>query len=571
MNKEQIYELLQSIKPTFTKTEIHTTKSLGYVLADDIYSSVNIPPANTSMRDGYAVRSNGNSNVFKIVGETRAGNNLQWVLNPGEAVYITTGGIVPENCDSIVMIEFCNVNMNTVSTTLPIIKNQWIRMIGDDVLAGSLILSKDTKITYDVIGLLVSVGMNIVPVYKKLNIGILSTGDEIIDIDKSNYNINKNYVYDTNKPMISSYLMTNGFFAIDLGHLVDDEEVVYQGLSKYVEQRFDVLITSGGVSMGDKDFIKRCLVRLNAGILVEKTNLKPGKPMILSKVKDTVIFSLPGNPVSSITSVFLFLVPYLKNDYSFTKVSAYIKESVKPDVSRLEYMRGVVEYSKKMNCFYVKQSTKNQMSSNIQSMINSNCLMEIHPGNELLPVGKKIDIIVYGNYKEYTEKLVIGVLTMSDRASTGVYEDKSGKEIINFIEKSFDCEYSIIYKLISDDPLVIEKTLLELTDSVHCHLILTTGGTGPDRRDNTVEITERVCHKLLPGFGEVMRLKNFDKVPTSILSAQTAGIRYISDSVGCLIVNLPGSPKSIRECLEIVVNSFPMCSKIIGSPIIKLH
>lgn len=154
---------------------------------------------------------------------------------------------------------------------------------------------------------------------------------------------------------------------------------------------------------------------------------------------------------------------------------------------------------------------------------------------------------------------VIGVLTISDRASQGVYEDLSGQAIEAYLRSVVCSTFQIVYRLIPDEQPLIESTLIELADVQGCSLILTTGGTGPSPRDVTPEATERVSHKLMPGFGELMRQTSLQQVPTAILSRQTAGIRHRS-----LIVNLPGKPQSIQVCLDAVFPAIPYCVDLIG-------
>jgi molybdopterin adenylyltransferase len=158
----------------------------------------------------------------------------------------------------------------------------------------------------------------------------------------------------------------------------------------------------------------------------------------------------------------------------------------------------------------------------------------------------------------------IGIVTMSDRASAGVYEDLSGAAIRETLTAWLQPPWEPVYRLIPDDRATIERTLVELADAERCGLIVTTGGTGPAPRDVTPEATEAVCEKLLPGFGELMRAVSLRKVPTAILSRQTAGIRGQS-----LIVNLPGKPASIRECLEAVFPAIPYCVELIGGPFLE--
>ncbi len=158
----------------------------------------------------------------------------------------------------------------------------------------------------------------------------------------------------------------------------------------------------------------------------------------------------------------------------------------------------------------------------------------------------------------------IGIVTLSDRASAGVYEDLSGQAIRQTLTQWLQSPWEAVYRLIPDDRPTIEKTLIELVDQEHCGLVVTTGGTGPAPRDVTPEATEAVCQKMMPGFGELMRMKSLEKVPTAILSRQTAGIRG-----SCLIINLPGKPASIRECLEAVFPAVPYCLDLIGAPFLE--
>jgi len=163
-------------------------------------------------------------------------------------------------------------------------------------------------------------------------------------------------------------------------------------------------------------------------------------------------------------------------------------------------------------------------------------------------------------------KINIGILTMSDRASAGIYEDLSGKAIIETLKAYLSCEWEPIYRVIPDDQLGIEATLKEMADIQKCCLIVTTGGTGPALRDVTPEATEAVCEKMMPGFGELMRQVSLKYVPTAILSRQTAGIRGKS-----LIINLPGKPKSIRECLDAVFPAVPYCIDLLEGPFLTCN
>jgi molybdopterin adenylyltransferase len=161
-------------------------------------------------------------------------------------------------------------------------------------------------------------------------------------------------------------------------------------------------------------------------------------------------------------------------------------------------------------------------------------------------------------------KAKIGIVTVSDRASAGIYEDLSGKAIIDVLNEYLTSEWEPVYEVIPDEQDVIEATLIKMADVQNCSLIVTTGGTGPAKRDVTPEATEAVCDRMMPGFGELMRAESLKFVPTAILSRQTAGLR--ADS---LIVNLPGKPKSIRECLDAVFPAIPYCIDLMDGPFLE--
>ena len=164
------------------------------------------------------------------------------------------------------------------------------------------------------------------------------------------------------------------------------------------------------------------------------------------------------------------------------------------------------------------------------------------------------------------QEVKIGILTISDRASAGVYEDLSGQAIIATLNAYLNTPWTPVYLVIPDDEDLIRAELVNMADTQHCSLVVTTGGTGPAKRDVTPEATEAVCHKMMPGFGELMRSVSLQYVPTAILSRQTAGIRGQT-----LIVNLPGKPKSIRECLDAVFPAIPYCLDLLEGPYLECH
>ncbi len=161
-------------------------------------------------------------------------------------------------------------------------------------------------------------------------------------------------------------------------------------------------------------------------------------------------------------------------------------------------------------------------------------------------------------------KARIGIINVSDRASKGIYEDIPGKAIVGTLSEYLTSEWESEYAVLPDEQDQLEAKMIEMADSKDCCLIVTCGGTGPAVRDVTPEATENICNKMLPGFGELMRQESLKFVPTAILSRQTAGIRNKT-----LIINLPGKPKAIRECLDAVFPSVPYCIDLIGGPYLE--
>jgi molybdopterin adenylyltransferase len=177
-------------------------------------------------------------------------------------------------------------------------------------------------------------------------------------------------------------------------------------------------------------------------------------------------------------------------------------------------------------------------------------------------VGRFLDLTRIMGILTHMETIAhIGVLTVSDRASRGEYEDLGGPAIQDYLSEVINSPWSPIYQVVPDDRPLIAQEMRRMSDELNCCLIITTGGTGPADRDVTPEATVDVCEKMMPGFGELMRKVSLEKVPTAILSRQTAGIRS-----KCLIVNLPGQPKAIKECLDAVMPAIPYCVDLIGGP-----
>jgi molybdopterin molybdotransferase len=284
--------------------------AFGRVLAEDIVSDIDIPPFNKSAMDGYAVRASDLSDVpssLKVIDSISAGSISRKKLQPGTCVKIMTGAPVPEGADAVVMIEDTElVSDASVSFTKKVKPGQNVCTRGEDVTKGTTILRKGTVIKGPEIAVCASVGRVFINVVRTPTVGIVSTGSEIVE---PSHPLEVGKIRNSNGPMLESLVKGTGFSAEYLGLVRDNEdelsEVMARGFMK------DVLLLSGGVSMGDYDLIPEILEKQGAQVLFHKVRVKPGKPLLFAKKDVCQIFGIPGNPVSNFTTFFMFIKPAL--------------------------------------------------------------------------------------------------------------------------------------------------------------------------------------------------------------------------------------------------------------------
>ncbi len=526
----------------------------GLVISRDIFSNVNNPSFRTSMRDGYGWNTNWKQTSLKLKDSIYAETEKTETFDEGETCYITTGGKVPDEFNTIIMIENVEekVEQNSVIIKIKPEKPSFIRQIGSDMKEGELLLKKNTILSPYSIGLLLSARIKEIYIYDKPTVSIFSTGNELIPY----FNYEEKGIVDINSPIIYNRLEAISYIET-ASILKDNLEDIIDALN---EVESDIIITSGGASVGEHDFIKSALLTCGYTIHFCKINMMPGKPFTFATKENKYFFSLPGNPVASSVLTELFIVPFIK------KLSGYIqyknkmvKATIDFDVSinesdpRPDYQRVILLNNR-------IKSTGNQSSSTIKSMCDGNALICV---DRKIKRNEIIDVIVLNENNLYDDRLKIGVLTASDRASKGIYEDLSGKKIMDFLKEQYpDNSIDIVYTVLPDEIEDIKKLLKQLCEE-GCSLILTTGGSGPSIRDVTTLATLQIVDKELPGFGELMRNESLKVVPTAILSGQTAGIKYTNNK-GTLIINLPGSPRSIYECLTAVWKAVPYCIELMG-------
>ncbi|KAG9233083.1 hypothetical protein BJ875DRAFT_505582 [Amylocarpus encephaloides] len=398
---------------------------VGSVLAEDVAASEAVPAYRASIVDGYAViapkAGASSKGVFPVASVSHATPGGINPLEPGQITRITTGAPLPPGANSVVMVE------DTVLRTMTegdieekeveilaegVKEGENIREVGSDIKKGEIILKKGEEIS-DIggeLGLLASVGKAEVSVFKKPIIGVLSTGDEIVEHSRPG-ELKLGEVRDCNRPTITSTLRGWGFETIDLGIARDKPRALEETLRDAM-RKVDVIITSGGVSMGELDLLKPTIERsLGGTIHFGRVSMKPGKPTTFATVPfknnsgertQKVIFSLPGNPVSAVVTLNLFVLPSLHHlsgvsPAGLSKILVTLEHEFRLDPQRAEYHRAIITMGKDGLCY--ASSTGGQRSSKVGSLKSANALLCLPTGTEELGKGTKVEALLMGRLK----------------------------------------------------------------------------------------------------------------------------------------------------------------------------
>ena len=299
-----------SVKPITDIQHVPVMDALGAVLAEDVCSTLNVPPENSSAMDGYALCTDdliaGQRTTLKISQRVMAGHESQR-LESGTAVRLFTGSQVPVGADAVVMQEECDVEDDKVTFPESVATGNNIRLQGQDIQQGAQVLNKGQKLLPQHLGLLASVGIANVAIYRPLKVAVLSTGDELVNPGSG---LSSGQIYNSNRFMMAGLIKQLGMEFVDGGIVPDDFDVTKNKLSTAAEQA-DVVITSGGVSVGDADFVKPAVSELGE-LNLWKLAIKPGKPLAFGHINGTPFFGLPGNPVSVFVTFLILVKPYLR-------------------------------------------------------------------------------------------------------------------------------------------------------------------------------------------------------------------------------------------------------------------
>ncbi|UJR36001.1 hypothetical protein I4U23_028741 [Adineta vaga] len=383
------------------------TECLNYICAEEIVAKEPVPSFRASVKDGYAVRlysDRSHEQIYEIIGRSDAGgDNNNVSLNEGQCVIINTGAKLPDSANAVIQIEDTQVhewhpkkindtNEKSIRILSECTMNQDIRAIGDDVNVGELVLEKNTLLGPAELGLLATVGLQTVRVYDKPHVVILSTGNELMPIDAPSTNIGK--IRDSNKIMLMSAVQDlNIPYVVDGGTATDDEASVIQTLKSAFDIA-DVVISTGGVSMGDKDLLKTILTeKFNATIHFGRLQMKPGKPTTFATCeingKKKLFFGLPGNPVSALVSYWLFVVPTLKHmighqQAHYPIIRVQLDQPIAYLDPRPEYLRVIIEWSTRSSIPIARIiSSSNQCSSRLLSARRCTGLVRLPSKNDV--------------------------------------------------------------------------------------------------------------------------------------------------------------------------------------------
>lgn len=369
------------------------------ILAEDVYSPLNVPPYRNSAMDGYALRSEDFLNgmtEFSVVAEIMAGSGFSDEIQQGQAVKIMTGAPVPAGADSVIMREQTQVSDDRRTVMFSAAKNNFkagqnVRQAGEDLAQNSIIFSQGKRITSPELGMLASIGIESYPLYSQLKVAIFSTGDEV---QAPGEVLKNNCLYDSNRFTLMSLLQGLGCEVIDLG-IIEDCEIALEKALLQASTQANAIISSGGVSVGDADFIKTILDKIGE-INFWRINMRPGRPLAFGHINNTPFFGLPGNPVAVMVTFLAFIEPALRfmqgeKDWQPTKMKAETTDRVFSRLGRTEFTRGIYhldEYGQLKVC-----TTGKQGSGILRSMSEANCLIEIPPNVEVAKIGEKVTII----------------------------------------------------------------------------------------------------------------------------------------------------------------------------------
>ncbi len=413
--------LAQLVQPVIQTEVLPLAQALDRVLAVDVISPISVPPHDNSAMDGFAFAGSqmatGRATVLKMVGTALAGKAWQASVADGQCVKIMTGAIMPAGLDTVVPQEMCSFKADTVEIAPDILKTgDNRRFAGEDLQAGSIALAKGDRLTPAALGLLASLNMAQVEVFRKIKVAYFSTGDEVLSLGQAP---REGAIYDSNRYTVIGLLTHWGAEVIDMGVLRDDPACLEAAFMQAAAQA-DAIITSGGVSVGEADHTKAMMKKLG-DVAFWKIAMRPGRPMAVGRIlgtnhalrthgisadsyqNDSVLFGLPGNPVATMVTMLAFVRPALlrmsgANPEKYCAAPLYLQarsqESLRKKPGRTEYQRGLVSRAAN-GSLQVRTTSSNQGSGVLSSMVQANGLIVLHHEQGTVNIGDKVDVMMF--------------------------------------------------------------------------------------------------------------------------------------------------------------------------------
>ncbi|HSI46627.1 MAG TPA: gephyrin-like molybdotransferase Glp [Methylophilus sp.] len=390
MSVTQARHYIQQFLSPVSETETVAIKtSLGRVLAEPVTSGLNVPGHNNSAMDGFAFRHAEAGDPLKVIGTAFAGTPYTAGIPAGCCIKIMTGALIPPTVDTVVMQEHTSTKDDWVTLTkLPPVGAN-IRLTGEDIAAGQAVLARGHRIEPADMGLLASLGVAEIEVYRRLKVAFFSTGDELVSVGQP---LQQGQIYDSNRYSLWGVLQAAGVEMHDLGNVADDPVALEKTLLEAAAEH-DVVITTGGVSVGEADFMKQLLAK-HGQVLFWKINMKPGRPLAYGKIGGAHYFGLPGNPVSAMVTFYQFVQDALKHLMGAASVASpsFKVECVNPikkATGRTEFQRGIL--FKEGEDWKVK-TTGEQGSGILSSMSRANCFIVLSEKTGSLEAGAVVEV-----------------------------------------------------------------------------------------------------------------------------------------------------------------------------------